>query len=382
MAGCSNFCCSTLIGAEYTTTPLKARVAAATAAAQRTRAHMVATNITSRNSAQRPPEAKQTVDSSPRQFSFGICTDVQYADLPTGAGYTGRARFYRDSLHSLKRAVSGWKSSEVEFGMHLGDLLDGNNPRDQREVAMTNLLDAFSGLGRPVYHVIGNHCLYNFNRQELNGMLDISCSGSGSYYSFSPHQNWRFVIIDTFDVSIMGTSPGSALRHLAEQTLHGRNGNENKNDPTGLDGLEARFVQFGGGVSQVQLTWLTEQLADATSAGQRVVCFSHQPLHPESVHGSYKSLCWNYNEVLEVMQKAGNVVASFSGHAHKDGMVTDESTGTHFRVLSSILETPPGHDCYATVDVHSSHLELHAVGSHMDSQHLTFSAPHGGNGFQ
>lgn len=260
----------------------------------------------------------------------------------------------------------------MEFGMHLGDILDGKNPSDRRHVAMTHVLDAFGGLGSPVYHVIGNHCLYNFTRAELNHMLGISCCGAGSYYSFSPHVDWKFVIIDTFDVSVLGSPLGSALRREAEQTLTERNNNENKNDPTGLEGLDARFVMFGGGVGQAQMTWLTAQLADATSAGQRVVCFSHQPLHPGTVPGCFKSLCWNYDEVLSVLRKAGNVVASFAGHAHQDGAAVDEESGIHFRVLSAILETPPGHDCYATIDVHPTHLELSAVGGFMNSQHLKF----------
>lgn len=61
--------------------------------------------------------------------------------------------------------------------------------------------------------------------------------------------------------------------------------------------MDARFVAFGGGVGRDQLTWLSGQLADATSAAQRVVCFSHQPLHPGTVPGGLKSLCWNYDEV-------------------------------------------------------------------------------------
>lgn len=238
---------------------------------------------------------------------------------------------------------------------------------------MTHVLEAFGGLGSPVYHVIGNHCLYNFTREELNRMLGISCPGAGSYYSFSPHPDWKFIIIDTFDVSVVGSTPGTALRAEAERTLSERNSNENKNDPTGQDGLDARFVAFGGGVGRGQLTWLSGQLADATSTGQRVVCFSHQPLHPGTVPGCLKSLCWNYDEVLTVLSEAGNVVASFAGHAHQDGAVVDEDSGIHFRVLSAILETPPGYDCYATIDVHPTHLELSAVGGYMDSQHLKFS---------
>lgn len=60
-----------------------------------------------------------------RLFTFGVCTDVQYADLPEGKSHGGTARFYRDSLNGLLRAVQGWQDRGVEFGMHLGDVVDG-----------------------------------------------------------------------------------------------------------------------------------------------------------------------------------------------------------------------------------------------------------------
>jgi hypothetical protein len=35
---------------------------------------------------------------------------------------------------------------------------------------------------------------------------------------------------------------------------------QEKNSPEGLVGVARRFVKFGGGVSQVQLAWLEQQL--------------------------------------------------------------------------------------------------------------------------
>ena len=37
--------------------------------------------------------------------------------------------------------------------------------------AITSVLDEFAGLDRKVHHIIGNHCLYNLPRQELNERL-------------------------------------------------------------------------------------------------------------------------------------------------------------------------------------------------------------------
>ncbi len=89
---------------------------------------------------------------------------------------------------------------------------------------------------------------------------------------------------------------------------------QNKNNPEGHEGPARRFVQFGGGISTEQLQWLVQQLADANAAGQRVIVCGHLPLHPGTCIGT--CLLWNYEEVLQAMWDAGNVVATITGHAH------------------------------------------------------------------
>lgn len=42
-----------------------------------------------------------------------------------GFSHGGTARYYRNSLNGLRRAVQGWRDRGVDFGMHLGDLVDG-----------------------------------------------------------------------------------------------------------------------------------------------------------------------------------------------------------------------------------------------------------------
>ena len=74
-------------------------------------------------------------------------------------------------------------------------------------------------------------------------------------------------------------------------------------------------MKFGGGASDAQLTWLRQTLAAAAAAGQRVILCCHLALHPDTCPGA--CLLWNYEEVLEACWQAGNVVATFSGHAHK-----------------------------------------------------------------
>jgi hypothetical protein len=58
-------------------------------------------------------------------FTFGVITDVQYADIEDGASFRGVPRFYRHSLQGLRRAVAAWRAQGVAFAMHLGDIIDG-----------------------------------------------------------------------------------------------------------------------------------------------------------------------------------------------------------------------------------------------------------------
>ena len=95
---------------------------------------------------------------------------------------------------------------------------------------------------------------------------------------------------------------------------------QNKNNPEGHEGPARRFVQFGGGISAEQLDWLVQQLADARDAHQRVIVCGHLPLHPGTCIGT--CLMWNYEQVLQAIWDAGNVVATISGHAHNVSMCT------------------------------------------------------------
>ncbi len=56
---------------------------------------------------------------------FGIATDVQYADIDDGFSHGGVPRFYRGALRGLRRAVAAWREQQVEFAIHLGDIIDG-----------------------------------------------------------------------------------------------------------------------------------------------------------------------------------------------------------------------------------------------------------------
>ncbi len=74
-------------------------------------------------------------------------------------------------------------------------------------------------------------------------------------------------------------------------------------------------MRFGGGASAAQLAWLRGTLRSAAQRAQRAVVCCHLPLFPGTCPGA--CLLWNYEEVLDICWGAGNVVATFAGHAHE-----------------------------------------------------------------
>lgn len=304
---------------------------------------------------------KGWVPKGRKMFSFGVVSDIQYADIPDGKSFHGIPRFYRNTLVSLGRAVETFKRENVEFCMHLGDIVDGFQPKDRSDQGLTDVLERLQPLDCKVHHMLGNHCLYNLPRAVLNQRLGIPEQPDGSsYYSFSPHPEARFIILDSYDVSMLGWPEGHPLHEQAVEILRTRNPNENKNMPSGLEGEERRFVMFGGGVSQQQLRWLREQLQEAQEEGQVVVVATHLPLYP----GTCPPVCllWNYEEVLQVLHSfpRGLVLATMAGHTHQNGHMVDNH-GIHHLVLPSLVETPPGRDAHGWVEVYADGMLLRGV---------------------
>ena len=105
--------------------------------------------------------------------------------------------------------------------------VDGFCPRESSRQALSAVLDVFDQFGGPIYHMLGNHCLYNLPRAVLNEQLKLPEQENGSsYYSFTAHEAWRFVVLDGYDVSMLGWSDGHDLHTAAKDILSKYNPNE------------------------------------------------------------------------------------------------------------------------------------------------------------
>ena len=62
--------------------------------------------------------------------------------------------------------------------------------------------------------------------QILNVRLNMGSPGSASYYAFSPHTDWVIVVMDGYDVSLLGWPPGHPLHAQAQAILDVQNPNQ------------------------------------------------------------------------------------------------------------------------------------------------------------
>jgi manganese-dependent ADP-ribose/CDP-alcohol diphosphatase len=297
------------------------------------------------------------IETRPK-FTFGIVADIQYADIPDGTSYAGVPRYYRHSLEVARHAAQHYQTDKVSLVLNLGDIVDGKaqdlkghggeplpDGVDPGHSAIDDVLEALSVYTHgPILHTYGNHELYNCNREDLGKKLGIPfvkepCGDLVGYWSHV-HEGVRFVVLDSYDISLMQRCPETShKRRKAEAILtqHNPNFPQYENSPQGLSGVLKRYVAFNGAVDDPQLEWLRTTLQTSRDQGEKVIIISHQPILP----GSSSDVClvWNYAEVLQVLRAFSDVViASFCGHAHKGGYKRDTVSGIHFRVIEAVLE--------------------------------------------
>lgn len=144
--------------------------------------------------------------------------------------------------------------------------------------------------------------------------LESSSSSSADESGCGARSVWRFVALDTYEVTPLGYAPHEAPFIEAQKTLELRNPNEDKNSPIGLE--FPRYSAFNAGVSSAQLDWLEAQLQSARSNRERVVVFTHAPFAYGMI--MYEdSESWSAPELMAVVSRFDDVVALvLAGHDH------------------------------------------------------------------
>ncbi|XP_069510593.1 manganese-dependent ADP-ribose/CDP-alcohol diphosphatase-like isoform X2 [Ambystoma mexicanum] len=328
-------------------------------------------------------ECEENNDGPQLCFTFGVIADIQYADKGDALSFwkTG-IRYYRNSYHLLQSAIEEWNSeaNQPGFVLQLGDIIDGVNVKlKTSQSSLDKLLREIEKSKAPFHHVWGNHELYNFNRDylihsKLNTKVleDTSalcsstsptCSPNNSdpmqfyAYHFSPFPKFRFIIVDTYDLSILGLDRTSRKYQQSWDFLMQDDNPENANDLK--DRCEEYCLEFNGGFSKEQLEWLNEVLTFADQNKEKVVIAGHVPIHPGAKHGH--CLAWNYTAILSVLHAHACVVCYIAGHDHSGGYCVDDK-GIHHLTLEGVIETPPGSHAFATVYMYDNKMIIHGRG--------------------
>ncbi|XP_033896869.2 manganese-dependent ADP-ribose/CDP-alcohol diphosphatase-like [Acipenser ruthenus] len=314
-------------------------------------------------------------------FTFGVIADIQYADIEDGFNFLQtRKRYYRNSISLLNSATEKWNAEPVQpsFILQLGDIIDGfNKPRKTSEKALETVVNGFSKCKAKAHHAWGNHEFYNFSRTYLmNSVLNSKHLESTSEfqsskhveennpepsysYHFSPAPNFRFVLLDAYDISIIGRGEPSRKYYQSLKYLREHNKNKNLNVPPEPTGMKQQFVEFNGGFSREQLDWLNDVLTFADNNQEKVTVMCHLPIYPAST--SPICLAWNYEEALSVLHSHQCVVCFMAGHDHDGGYCVDEC-GIHHLTLEGVIETPPDSNAFGTMYVYEDRMILKGNG--------------------
>jgi 3',5'-cyclic AMP phosphodiesterase CpdA len=219
-------------------------------------------------------------------FEIGLVADAQYADVDDKG-----TRFYRKSLGKLADAVEHFNGRDLAFCAHLGDLID----REWR---------SFDEITRPLaasrhrwHHLLGNH---DFDVLEALKAKVPGRLGLEARYRFFDHREFRFVILDTNDVSTYAHAAGSSEQIAAAAELKR------------LQVAKIRQAKpWNGGIGAAQLAWFERVCAEAGAARRKVIVLAHHPVAPHNDHN-----VWNSPAVLTALKNQPAVVAWCNGHNH------------------------------------------------------------------
>lgn len=273
-------------------------------------------------------------------FSFGVIADVQYSeDVHAGT------RFYSNSLNKLEETLLDFNTKDLNFVIQLGDLID----KDFK--SYDSALSIFNKIKADKYHVLGNHD-FNVDEDQKQNVPKI-LSLDSRYYEFES-VGWRMIVLDGNDLS--SYAPSISREHIDEtESL--------------LQKIKERGAinaqNWNGGLSSTQISWLQENLQQASLSGEKVILFCHFPVYP-----SREENLWNDIELISVLESYPCVVAFFSGHYHAGNYA--KKRGIHYLTFQGMVETED-QNAYSIIEVYSDHLKILGFGRE-PSRILTFKA--------
>jgi manganese-dependent ADP-ribose/CDP-alcohol diphosphatase len=240
-------------------------------------------------------------------FEIGLVADAQYANVEAK-----RTRYYRDSIGKLGAAVEHFNGRDLAFCVHLGDLID-------REWKSFDDITKPLAASRHRWHqLLGNHDFDVIDSQKAN--VPERMGMAWRYGSFD-HGAFRFVVLDTNDVSTYAHAAGTPARTVAAAELARLEANK-----------VVQAKPWNGGIGATQLTWLERTCTEARGMQRKVIVFAHHPVIPAGPHNA-----WNTDEILALIDRHPHVVAWINGHNHAGAY--GERKGVPYLTMHGMVET-------------------------------------------
>jgi len=235
---------------------------------------------------------------------FGLIADLHAhdTDSPLEGKWMTRTE---ERLAAFTAAMNAW---DPDFVIELGDFVNrwvvlGADPGDPARIPeilawADGLYAAFDG---PRYHVIGNHDVYNLDKEQYRSILGID----STYYSFDVGA-YHFVVLD-----VQFAEDGSDLAYT--------------------------YTGVAGFLPEAELEWLRDDLA---ASDRPAVVFVHQMLDTH-IEAWGRALVANQPEVQAVFAEDGDVIAVFQGHDHDNAHNVID--GIHYVTFEALVDqgTPP-----------------------------------------
>lgn len=255
-----------------------------------------------------------------KPVKFGIVTDMHYAQRPPANN-----RYYNESLDKVLECVDLMNEQRVDFLIELGDLKDEGVAPEESETleflsTMENALKRFKG---PLYHVLGNHDHDSISKKQfLSSITNHGFSIPSNYYSFDKN-SFHFIVLDA-----NYTSTGKPYDH-------------------------GNFDWTDTHIPEEQLTWLRRDLKQNR---QPAVVFVHQQLDSVAFNPAHRVHCPdNSDNVREILEESGNVLAVFQGHYHKGSL--NQINNIYYYTLKAVVEgSGAENNSYAIVEIGNDRL--------------------------
>lgn len=139
-----------------------------------------------------------------KQFSFGLLTDIQYADRPMQIG-----RYYRNALYKTNNCIDALNRVPVDFCVHLGDLIDWPGDPEKGHQALSTMISAMKRFDGPMYYLLGNHDVDSVSSRDL--AVRLGMLNGQTWYAFN-FKEVHFIALDcNFDASGSAYQPGSTV---------------------------------------------------------------------------------------------------------------------------------------------------------------------------